>query len=126
MSFWGRIFGAPEVITKSVDAVINAGDALVFTEEERSKANMERLNWILQFHEASKGSNVARRLIAVMFTFVFLALTAATAVLAGFGLGDQAAAVFKVVTDALVVPMGLIISFYFAAGMVRDYTGTKK
>jgi type III secretory pathway component EscU len=126
MSFWGRLFAAPEVVNKTVDAVIKSGDALVFTEEEKSVANMERLKWILEFHKASAGSNLARRLISVMFSFTFLGLIMAIATLYGFGLREAGNLIFGLVTETLVVPMGMIITFYFMAGAVHDYMRQKK
>ena len=121
MSFWGRLFGTPEIVKDVTDAVVSGADKIVFTEEERSEANMARLEWFLRFHEASKGSNLARRLIAVMFTGAFLFLILMAGYLAILGFKDRSALVLDIVADTLVVPMGLIISFYFASGMVRDY-----
>lgn len=126
MSFWARLFASPEVVNKTVDAVINTGDALFFTDEEKSQANMEKLKWILQFHQVSAGSNLARRLLSVMFAFTFLGLIMAIAVLYGFGLNSEGNLIFGLVTETLVVPMGMIITFYFLSGMSRDYIEKKK
>lgn len=122
MSFWGRIFGAPEIVEKTTDAVIAAGDKIWYTEEEKAEAGMKRLEWILKFHQASSGSNLARRLVAVMMVAVFLVLVIADAVLVVLGMEVAAASLFKLIADTLVSPVGIIIAFYFAAGMVRDYT----
>lgn len=126
MSFWARLFASPEVVNKTVDAVINTGDALFFTDEEKSQANMEKLKWILQFHQVSAGSNLARRLLSVMFAFTFLGLIMAIAVLYGFGLNSEGNLIFGLVTETLVVPMGMIIAFYFMSGITRDWQEGKK
>lgn len=126
MSFWGRIFGAPDVVSKTTDAVIAAGDKLFYTQEEKAEAGMKRLEWILKFHEASSGSNIARRFLAVMMVFVFLLLIILNAVLVVIGWEAQAAAIFKLNAETLVVPVGIIIAFYFTSGMVRDFTTQKK
>lgn len=120
MSFWKNLFSAPEVVSKATDAVINTGDALVFTEEERSEANMRQLEWVLEFHKASTGSNLARRWIAVMTTAIFLLLVVMTAILTVLGWGNTEA-LMGLISETLVVPMGLIMGFYFTSGIVRDY-----
>lgn len=126
MSFWGQLFGSKEVIGKTVDAVINTGDALVFTEEEKSQANMEKLKWILEFHKASSGSNIARRLIAIMYSFAFLTLIGVVAALYGLGMDVAGDKIFALLTDTLVVPMGMIITFYFLAGTAHDIVSNRK
>jgi len=121
MSFFKSLFSAPEVISKATDAVIKTGDALVFTDEERSVANQKILDWTLKFHEASKGSNIARRYLAVMFSGVFLLLVVATAIVVGFGLSETADRLMELITETLVVPVGMIITFYFLTGGIREY-----
>lgn len=85
MNFIKQLFSAPKMASTVVDAVIKSGDALVFTDEEKDKANHKRLEWLLKFHEASSGSSVARRLLSLGVTGVFLLLALASAglVLAG-------------------------------------------
>ncbi len=123
MSFWGRIFGTPEVIGKTTDAVIAAGDKIFYTDEEKAEAHQKTLDWVLKFHEASKGSNVARRLIAVMFTAVFLLLVLVTAAAIVMGATNVAPALTEFMAKMLSVPMSLIVGFYFSSGMVRDWRG---
>ena len=143
MSFFGRLFAAPAAIEKTVDAVIKTGDALFYTEEEKAQAGMRRLEWILKYHEASKGSNVARRLVALMFTAVFLLLLLAVAglIVVGALTTEPVAAgeplppsiwftasrqLFQLISDTLVVPITVIIGFYFSSGMVRDWGSKDK
>lgn len=121
MNFFKSLFSAPEVVSKATDAVIKTGDALVFTDEERSVANQKILDWTLKFHEASKGSNIARRYLAVMFSGVFLLLVVATAIVVGLGLSETADRLMELITETLVVPVGMIITFYFLTGGIREY-----
>lgn len=72
MSFLGRLFSAPDAVAKGVDAVINTGDALIFTKEEQSQANHKLLELKIKAAEATHGSRLARRLLALMFCGVFL------------------------------------------------------
>ncbi|MCU7840867.1 MAG: hypothetical protein KZQ94_15995 [Candidatus Thiodiazotropha sp. (ex Troendleina suluensis)] len=121
MGFWRSVFSAPETLSKASDAVIRAGDAIVFTDEEKSKANMAILEWTLKFHEASKGSNLARRLLAIMFVGVFLFFLLLIAFLYMVGADFMAAKIFGLVNGELSTPVSIIIAFYFTSGMVRDF-----
>jgi len=137
MSFWGRLFGAPEIVDKTVDAVVATGDALFYTEEEKAESKQKVLDWALKWHEATSGSRLARRFIGVMFTAVFLALVVITAVLYGFGAFFQATdpetgavithaatnagtAIATLVADALVIPVGIIVTFYFGGPAIAN------
>jgi len=121
MGLWSTIFSAPGTVNKVTDAIINTGDALVFTEEEQSVANLKKLDWLLKFHEASKGSNLARRLLAIMMVGVFLALVVLAALLILMGFEGQYAAILELIDKTLVVPVGMIIVWYFTNGIVRDF-----
>lgn len=117
--FWKVLFSAPEAIEKVADAAIRTGDALVYTDEEKAQASQLRMEWFLRYLDASKGSNLARRWIAIMTVsvFLFLIIIDALSILTGFG---DAKALFSLISDTLVWPTGVIMAFYFAAGMVRD------
>lgn len=120
MSFFSRLFSAPETVSKTVDAAIKTGDALFFTDEEKSKADQKKLDWLLEFHKASSGSNVARRLLSLMFSTVFLFMVLVTMYLVLLGQTESAREVLMLISDTLVWPVGVIIVFYFGSGMVRD------
>lgn len=126
MSFWAGLFSAPEIVAKTADAIINTGDALVFTEEERSRANMKKLEWVLKFHEASKGSNIARRWIAIVVTiaFVILVLTTAICILVGWDIKGKL--LLSLLADTLVIPMSMIFAFYFGTAIVREFPKNDK
>ena len=81
MSFFSRLFSAPEQIVKVTDAIIKSGDALVFTDEERAEFNLKQQKFILDLHKSGAGSNLARRLLAVMTAGVFLFLVLVNAFL---------------------------------------------
>lgn len=126
MSFFGSLFSSPDIVKKSVDAVIDTGDALFFTDEEKSKANQKKLDWLLKFHEASSGSQIARRYLAVMFGMTFLSLVLLTAGFTAFGMFSIADQLLKLLTDTLVWPVGTIIVFYFGSGYIRDMTNKSR
>jgi hypothetical protein len=121
MSIFSSLFSAPEAISKTVDAVIRSGDALVFTEEEKSISNQKKLDWLLKFHQASSGSNIARRLLAVMFSAVFLYHVMLVSTLYLLGKKTVAADILTLITDTLVQPIGIMIAFYFCVAAIGAY-----
>lgn len=120
MSIFSSIFSAPETIGKTVDAVIKTGDALVFTGEEKSIANQKKLDWLLKFHQASSGSNIARRWLAVMTVGVFLTLVITTALMIGFDVGNHKD-LKQFIADSLTSPVMMIIGFYFGVAAISAY-----
>src|SRR5210317_390628 len=66
------MFGSGEAAQKVVGGVIAAADAMVFTEEEKSKANFMLLKLQIQYAEATTGSRLARRYLAIMVTSCYL------------------------------------------------------
>ena len=83
MSFWGRIFGAPEAVEKIAESAARGFDALIYTEEEReTDAREERKGargMIVDWIGKSQGQNLSRRVLAfaITFTWLFLYLVAA-------------------------------------------------
>lgn len=78
MSFWGKLFGSEKALGSIVDGVTNGLDALVYTDEEkaadaasdRSEARKMVVGWMT----ATQGQNLARRLIALSITGVWLSM----------------------------------------------------
>jgi hypothetical protein len=119
MSWWGRLWAAPEAISKSVDAVIATGDKLVLTEEEKRDWDLRVMKLTIDFHEKSQGSNMARRIIAIEFVTVFLLLVLTAAVLTLVGFSKQAAAILTLTSETLVTPISIIVAFYFTIQAIR-------
>lgn len=126
MGFFSRLFSSNDTVSKATDAVISAGDALFFTDEEKSRANQKKLDWVLEYHKASKGSNLARRFLAVMFVGVFLFLILVCAALILLKQPELFKQMYELIKDTLIQPISIIIGFYFLSGMVNTWSGTKK
>jgi len=119
MSFFARLFSAPDEVAKVTDAVIAAGDKLVFTEEERSDVRQATQEWLLRFWESSKGGEMARRLLALLVTGTFLSLVVVAAALISAG-SPRAAAMLNLIGAAhLPELVGGIWLFYFGHGVAR-------
>ena len=83
------IFKAPETIDKALGAVISAGDALVYTEEEKAEMRLKIADIGLRHVEATAGENnntsIARRWFAMIVTVPFVFLTLGSAIFEAFG-----------------------------------------
>ena len=88
----GTILGSPKAFGKVFDAARSAGDALIYTAEEkaedaaaaaqaRREFQSKMLEHVSQFMESTKGQNLTRRLIALAVTSMFVVGTTATIVL---------------------------------------------
>lgn len=128
MSIFSWITGSGRTQEKAIDAVINTGDALFFTDEEKSVANQKKLDWLLDYMKATSAQSVARRLLAVMMAGTYLSVFI---VVCGAGYFDRSEGsysvwLFDVLKDTLESPMNIIIGFYFLTGTVRAFTGNSK
>ena len=113
MSFLGSLFATPETIGKGVDAVINAGDALVFTDEEKAEHNSRMRDWYIKYLDSTTGSALARRMIAVGVTALWSINIIVVLIAKALGCEDYATFAFDVLTDVVAIPFGVIVAFYF-------------
>lgn len=131
MSFWGKLFGTDQALTAVIDGVSSGLDKLVYTDEEKADAaareRSEARQMVVGWMAATQGQNLARRLIALAITGVWL-LDIILAQVAG------AVAIFidesaKIESLAKFMMDGamqmnnavmLILAFYFAAPHMGD------
>jgi hypothetical protein len=77
-SLLGKVFGTEKALEKSIDAVVRAGDALVYTKEEKEAARaalaLRAQEVLLDWLKASQGHNVARRFLAIIITATWLSM----------------------------------------------------
>lgn len=118
MGILGKLFGNSSVVEKAVDGVIRGADALFFTEEEESKANLMMLEAKIDFYKASQGSRLARRVIAFMICGAWLALIFGGVIAETLGKSDLSAHIYTVSTETLQTPVSLVVSFYFATSLL--------
>lgn len=76
MSFLGRLFGTEKALNAVVEGVSSGLDKLVFTDEEKAEAaakeRTEARAMVVQWMQATQGQNLARRLIALSITGIWL------------------------------------------------------
>ena len=113
-------------VDSMVDAVIDTGDALVYTDEEKAKANQLKIDTKLAMLKNFEPYKLAQRYIAILFTTNFLL---------AFWIGvviyfvspthfDDYIAMVKEYQLGWI--MLAIISFYFTDGAMNWYKGVKK
>lgn len=133
MSFWGKIFGTDEAIKSAVGAVKDGLDALVYTDEEKAveaaKERSEARAMLVGWMEATQGQNLARRLISLAITGVWLlqyVVAQIASSLAVFwhsqaGALNALAALQLQSAEAMSSAVMLILAFYFAAPHMGDF-----
>lgn len=129
--FAGRIFGTEKALDTVVESTVKGLDALVYTNQERANDSAaersEARKMVVQWMEATKGQNLARRLIALSITGVWLLmylLSAFCSMLAifvnseGLVTGEKMRAVSEIAqinAQDMNSAVMLILAFYFAA-----------
>lgn len=119
-----NITSTSAIAEKAVNAIINTGDALVYTSEEQAKDSATKLQFAIEWLKQSSAQNLARRYIALLLTVYFLATIS---VLMFFGIyspnSPQTTFLQNFVSDFLLVPFNGIMAFYFMTHLLR---GVKK
>jgi len=133
MSFWGKVFGTDEAITATVGAVRDGLDSLVYTNEEKAndaaKERSEARSMLVQWMEATQGQNLARRVISLAITGVWLLQYIVAQIASSIAIFwttksselNQLAKVQMDSAEAMSSAVMLILAFYFAAPHMGDF-----
>jgi hypothetical protein len=113
------ILSTPTQAGSVAGAVAKGLDAAVFTKQEGKE-------WTLRYLNATLPMNLARRVIALAVTFVWVLLALIWTILTLIGQPDMAAAIYDFMRDILTVPFGLVMALYFGKGVATDIFGGKK
>lgn len=127
--FLGRLFGTEKALAAVVDGVSNGLDKLVFTDEEKADAaakdRSEARQMVVGWMQATQGQNLARRLIALSITGVWLGqyLLAQFVSFIAIFISDKdyterlsnAASLMRTGASDMDNAVMLILAFYFAA-----------
>ena len=115
------MFGSEKALGKVVDGVVNAADALYYSDEEKAEAKAKAFDQVIQWQQATSGQNLSRRVIALSCVFVWLfsyvaalALNVAAVLVENEKLTQSADLLYNGADDMNAVIM-LIMAFYFAA-----------
>ena len=115
-----------KTVNSVVDAVVDSGDALFYTDEEKAKATQLKIDTKLAMLKNFEPYKLAQRYIALLFTINFI-LTFWVGVYIYFNKssGDVKAYIDLVGTYQLGWIMLAIVSFYFTDGAMNWYKGKK-
>jgi len=106
---------------KAVDAVINSGDALVFTDEEKDNSNHKKLDFIIRHAEATQSQSVSRRVLTVSIAFLFITLSVVVVVAGYFdrSIGSYSTFVFDFMKEVVLQPFSILLVFYFVTPFAK-------
>ena len=118
-NFFKRIFSGPDVVADTVKSISSGIGKMVFTEQEKTEANIKLTELFIRLQEATSGQNLARRFIAfvVVGMWGFLILLAIFLYLCT--LTEQAKFVFDVLKEVILTPYNIVIGFYFFTHFAR-------
>lgn len=120
MGLFDWLTGGGKAADKIISGVSAGIDMTFYTEEEKSIANQKILDFKLKYAQSTTAQNVARRIIAIAVTgmWVFLVLLAVAAYL--IDLKQFSEFIFKVLQDNVNTPFSIIVGFYFLAHITRQ------
>lgn len=121
LSWLTGLFASTKNAESLVDAAIRTGDALVFTDEEKSKFSERLSEWYLRYLEATQPQNKARRHIAYLLVGVYVLLLLLSVGLYVFDFEEKAQFVLTVMREIVTDPVNLILSFYFIKHIVSNW-----
>jgi hypothetical protein len=114
---FGRLFGSKKV----VGSVISGIDKSIFTREEKA-------DYLLKFLTAYQPYKLAQRILAIMFSSVFLFAFIAAFVVFSYGsisgnvyIVNSGKEMLVLLSNVLGLPMSLILGFYFAGGTINSF-----
>ena len=140
MGWWSTLFSAGDTATKITDAVINTGDKLFYTDEEKADDRKKMREFFPTLLNAYAPFKIAQRILAIWFSFLFgmsfiiaLGATCFNIYLAYDYKGDitqlpkvDLQPLFNIIaTFNIDMIMLAIVSFYFAGGAIESFTRTK-
>lgn len=121
MSWFGWLTGESKTAKKVVQGVIDAGDALFYTDEEKAKDYTNYRKWYLKYLEATQPQNITRRMIATIVTVLWCVIIASGIIAQGFGNKEFAEYVFRTLSENINQPFSIIIGFYFLKHVVSNF-----
>jgi hypothetical protein len=126
MTILGKLFGTDEAIKKGVDVVASGFDALIYTDEEKASDQAQSItearSMLIQWVQSSQGQRLARRIIALSITAVWLFLYLCAGFLSIAAIWAEnpkelhaSAQIVGAYSDGMNGAVMLILAFYFAA-----------
>ncbi|MGF1806085.1 hypothetical protein L4C31_12630 [Aliivibrio sifiae] len=109
MGLFSKIFGTDSAIKAGLDLIVNTGDALVFTDEEKSEQKIK----LLKAYEPFK---LIQRFIVMVFCVPYIGLH--TIVIIGCIFGADWGAISTMINDAFGYPVLAAVALYLGGGAI--------
>lgn len=105
---------------KAIDAVVNAGDAMFFTDEERDKAGQKKLELMIEHAKAMGPSRQSRRYLVWIIAGNFTAMAWASILFKYFDNKEMAAYLYEMINGGKIgwAFVG-VVTYYFLAGKIK-------
>lgn len=71
MSIWSKLFNSSDTLDKATDAVINTGDKLFYTDEEKAEHRIKQREFFPKLLEAYAPFKIAQRVLAIWFSILY-------------------------------------------------------
>ena len=114
---------------KSADKIVEKGtelfDEAIFTKQEKAENKIKLLDFWLKWQEQTKGQNLARRMIALMLVGLYVVLVLGTVIIHKFD-PVWSTMIYNTLKDVLMQPFNIVIGFYFANALIKEYKNGKK
>lgn len=130
----GKLFGSDTAVSKTIDTARHIVDEAFYTDEEeandKAAATTEARGFLVRWLEATTGSRLARRVLALSTTGVWLlqyVLAGLCSFIGVFTTGEltaklnTAAAMLDARANMMIEPVMLILAFYFAAPHMGEF-----
>jgi len=118
---WLPSFFSPDIVNKTVDAVIDAGDAIWFTDEEKAKAHQKAVETKIPLLKAFEPFKLVQRYIAIVFTWNFIFAFWVTVAIAFTGTDKHLELMLKIISSFSIGWIMLsIVVFYFGGGTINS------
>lgn len=120
MGILNRVFASDKNRDKLVDGAVSGFDKMFFTKEERADASGKLGEWYLKYLAATQPQNLARRFIAIVVVLLWAALIIGGILIRwiNYELSDY---IYRILTDVVAVPFGIVIGFYFLTHVARAF-----
>ncbi|PJC86291.1 hypothetical protein CSW98_08720 [Vibrio sp. HA2012] len=110
MGLFGRIFGSPTLLEKGLNTLTKTGDAMFFTDEEKSQYKLN----LLKAYEPFK---LVQRYIVLLFTVPYVCLHICVILGCMHGLAWQPLSVM--INDAFGYPVLAAVGLYLTGGVLN-------
>lgn len=131
MSIWSTLFNSSDTISKATDAVMNAGDKLFFTEEEKMDTKLKLVEHFPTLLKSYEPFKISQRILAIWFSAIFGIAFLVCLIFTILNITGSSNYDLKPIFE-LINSFGIdmivlaIVSFYFLGGSIESFKKAKE